>query len=314
MAEVLRLHATGAQAVEETWRKFVPSARLQRVDPRTFSFSWASASMPGFSLVGYELTATVHSEVVPSDQLMACRVDTPDGRVWSTRKNLDAAQPWLFADRPIAATWNGAAQVRAFVFDRDAAATTARTLTGDDRLVLRVDDPEVRSGAWAAHWENTYRYVRSSLATAAATEGETSLVEAELRRTALVSTLMAFSTSFLHAGDHVAQTRAAPVAVRRAVAFITDNADAPITVDDVAQAAGISTRGLQLAFRRALGMTPTAYLRKVRLSGAHDELAARPGVPVRDVALRWGFADASRFAKYYREEYGRNPQVTARGV
>ncbi|KEP75577.1 hypothetical protein HR12_26145 [Microbacterium sp. SUBG005] len=100
--------------------------------------------------------------------------------------------------------------------------------------------------------------------------------------------------------------------MRRAVAHIEAHAHEPLTLEDIATAAGISGRGLQHAFRRTLDMTPMEYVRRVRLSAAHDELRAGTAVSVSDVARRWGFSSASRFARYHREHYGQNPAQVAR--
>lgn len=312
MADVLRVHADGPEAVEETWQKFVPSARLNRVDPSTFSFSWVSAEMPGFSLVTYDLNAQVQSETTPTDQLLACRVDSTAVRLRSVRSDLDASAPWLATDNRVAARWSGASQVRAFVFDLPTATNTAQRISGDDRLVLRVMDATARSRAWGVQWEQTFRHVRGALATAAAEGVEARILETELHRMALTTTLMAFSTTFLEGAERTAQTRAAPASVRRGIAYIEAHAHEPITVEEIAAAAGMSTRGLQMAFRRAVGKTPMAYLRAVRLTHAHDELRHDADATVRTVAMRWGFADPSRFARYYREFYGRNPAHTLR--
>jgi AraC-like DNA-binding protein len=104
-------------------------------------------------------------------------------------------------------------------------------------------------------------------------------------------------------------------ALRRAVAFIDANAELDIGITDIAAAGGMSRRAIQLAFRRQLDTTPTAYLRRVRLDGAHRELLdARPdgGLTVTDVAYRWGFSSPSRFAERYRAAYGVSPSESLR--
>jgi AraC-like DNA-binding protein len=109
--------------------------------------------------------------------------------------------------------------------------------------------------------------------------------------------------------------QAAPSTVRRAVAFIDDHASLPITVTDIASAAGVGARALQNAFHQHLGVTPMAYLRRARLEGAHRDLkAADPtaGATVADVALRWGFTKADRFAATYRQTFGVTPSRTLR--
>jgi AraC-like DNA-binding protein len=107
-----------------------------------------------------------------------------------------------------------------------------------------------------------------------------------------------------------------PDTLRRAIAFIEAYPDRDITVADIARAAFVTPRALQLAFRRHLDTTPTAYLRKVRLHHAHqDLLAAVPGdgATVAGIAGAWGFAKPSRFAEYYRAAYGRSPVESLRG-
>ena len=132
MGEVLTLASRDVGDVESTWRQFVPSATLQRVDPRTFAFSWASAATPGFSVVKYRLNASVQSAIEPDGQLMACRVASRGGWVGTPRGDLNAGLPWLALDGPTSARWHTRADVRAFVFDRALAEEEARRLTGDD--------------------------------------------------------------------------------------------------------------------------------------------------------------------------------------
>jgi AraC-like DNA-binding protein len=108
---------------------------------------------------------------------------------------------------------------------------------------------------------------------------------------------------------------ATPVSVRRAVAFIEASPNLDVSVADIARASHVSVRALQLAFRRHLGTTPMRYLRRVRLDLARsDLLAARPadGATVTATAMRWGYADLSRFAADYRAAYGEHPHVTLR--
>jgi AraC-like DNA-binding protein len=108
---------------------------------------------------------------------------------------------------------------------------------------------------------------------------------------------------------------ATPASVRRAVAFIQNNPELDISVADIARAAHVSVRAVQLAFRRHLDTTPMRYLRRVRLDLAHTDLQATnpaDGVTVTDIAMRWGYADPSRFAAEYRTAYGEHPHVTLR--
>lgn len=119
--------------------------------------------------------------------------------------------------------------------------------------------------------------------------------------------------------DHVAQLarqRHAPRPrhLRLAEGFIEAHLDQPITLEDVAEAAGISTRGLQMAFRDWRGTTPLTFWRDARLDRAHaDLLAAPPGTTVTDIALRWGFNHFGRFSALYRARFGLSPRDTLKG-
>lgn len=294
--------------MESTWHQFLPSSKLAHADPARFSFLWNSVSVPGFSLIEYQLAAGVRTEAAPEDQLLACQVTMRDGRVGTDRYEFDRDQPWLCPETPASAVWEGNAVVRAFIFDRRYAEQSARRITGDDRLRLRVQDHAPRDASLARYWTETFDHMRRSME--AVSGPEHPLIDAELRRHALRATLTVFHTSLLDATEHSAQTRAAPATVRRAISFIDEHAAEPISVEDVAAAVHISTRGLQYAFRRATGVTPMAYLRRVRLNGAHHDLQSPDGGNVAEVARRWGFPHLSRFAAYYRDAYGRNPSDT----
>jgi AraC-like DNA-binding protein len=118
--------------------------------------------------------------------------------------------------------------------------------------------------------------------------------------------------------EHLERPRApsGPAPVKRAIAFIADNADRPLTASDIAQAAGTSVRSLQRAFHERLGTSPMGYLRHVRLERVHAELAGASradGTTVTEVAMRWGFTHLPRFAAAYRGRYGRSPSQTLRG-
>ncbi len=120
--------------------------------------------------------------------------------------------------------------------------------------------------------------------------------------------------------DHAVQLgrqRAAPRPrhLRLAESFIEAHLDRAITIEEVAAAAGVSPRGLQLAFRRHRGTTPLGFWRDARLARAHGDLIdARPGTTVTEVALRWGFTHFGRFSELYRARYGLCPRDTLRAA
>lgn len=305
MAQVIRMDSSDVADVERIWREFVPSAQLQKIDPERFAFHWVSVVLAGVTLVRYTLSAGVYSAVQPEGQLFACRVATDDGWVRSGRTELGTADPWATDGAQVEAHWEESADVSAFIFDRAHAQEIARAITGDELLTLRLTSPTPRSRVAARHWNRTFEHLLS----AAGQMDDDPLLESSLMRHALVTTLSSFHSTFLNAAATPEVRASGASTVRRAVAFIDENAHTPITVDDVAKAVHLSSRGLQYAFRRALDTTPAAYLRRVRLDGAHRDLRnARPDAAVGDIARHWGFGNTSRFGELYRQTYGRSPR------
>ena len=90
-------------------------------------------------------------------------------------------------------------------------------------------------------------------------------------------------------------------------------AQEPLTVEDVARAAGCSSRALQVAFREFRGVSPMAALRRIRLELAHEEIMRSDGsVSVAEVGAQYGFSNSGRFARQYRQAFGEYPSRMAR--
>ncbi len=138
------------------------------------------------------------------------------------------------------------------------------------------------------------------------------LLIGEAKRAAAQALLRAFPHESV--SDEAQLLLARHARVRGAVDFIRANAHLPISIIEIAQAAGLSARGVQDAFRRTMRTTPLAYLRAVRLERVREELlgAAGDGATVAEIARRWGFAHLGRFAGLYAERFGEAPSATLR--
>ncbi|HVZ07587.1 helix-turn-helix transcriptional regulator [Rhodopila sp.] len=101
---------------------------------------------------------------------------------------------------------------------------------------------------------------------------------------------------------------AIPAHLRRAEMFMDASADQPISLTDVAQAAGCSLSTMRAAFRRFRDTTPLAALQEVRLRHVRRALASAPDdVPTRVIARRFGFSNPSRFIAAYGRRFGEHP-------
>jgi AraC-like DNA-binding protein len=105
-----------------------------------------------------------------------------------------------------------------------------------------------------------------------------------------------------------------PALLRRAIAFVDDNAHTDISPADIAAAADVTPHALLHMFRANRNCTPMEYVRRVRLHHAHLELVASDPetTSVTDIARRWGFHQIGLFMRRYVQAYGgerdtRNP-------
>ncbi|KVD44252.1 AraC family transcriptional regulator [Burkholderia sp. ABCPW 11] len=78
-----------------------------------------------------------------------------------------------------------------------------------------------------------------------------------------------------------------------------------VTLDDVAQAAGLSPFHAARLFTRTVGMPPHAWRNQLRLQRALAPL--RAGIPVADVAAASGFVDQSHFTRHFKRMFGVPP-------
>lgn len=137
------------------------------------------------------------------------------------------------------------------------------------------------------------------------------LVRASLFHTLAMAALQCFPLS-ADPAEQPLSAAAQNEKYRRAVRFIEDHASLPITVGDIANAAGTTISQLDAAFRAHHGTTARDYLWTVRLSAAHtDLLVSDPAsTDLGELAGRWGFADLDRFSRRYRAQYGEGPEAT----
>jgi AraC family ethanolamine operon transcriptional activator len=100
-------------------------------------------------------------------------------------------------------------------------------------------------------------------------------------------------------------------ACRRAIRF-AGQLDHPISVDELAAAAGVTRRVLELGFKESFDISPQRYLRRARLNGLHRDLrgASANGTTVTEAANRWGFVELGRTAGDFRELFGESPSAT----
>jgi AraC family transcriptional regulator len=100
-------------------------------------------------------------------------------------------------------------------------------------------------------------------------------------------------------------------AVRRAMAYIEDNPDRAISLQELAAAAGLSRFHFSRVFKHHLGLSPARYVERVRIEQA-KALIVGAGMSLVHIAQAVGFADQSHFSRRFRFHEGRTPAQFAR--
>lgn len=102
--------------------------------------------------------------------------------------------------------------------------------------------------------------------------------------------------------------------VRAAEQYALSHVDERVYVTDLCRAAAVSERVLEYAFKETLGLTPVAYLTRLRLHRARQALlaATHGSNTVSAVALDWGFWHFGEFSRAYKGCFGELPSDTLR--
>jgi AraC-like DNA-binding protein len=111
---------------------------------------------------------------------------------------------------------------------------------------------------------------------------------------------------------HQAARTVEPGHLRRAEEFMAANAHRPLTIVQIAAAAGIRAGTMFATFRAHRGCSPMGFLRARRYDLARSRLLASSAATVGEVALSCGFEHLGRFSVGYRRRFGESPKETLR--
>jgi AraC family transcriptional regulator len=96
--------------------------------------------------------------------------------------------------------------------------------------------------------------------------------------------------------------------LKRAIDYIDARLAEPVTLADIAASTGLTRMHFAAQFRAATGLRPHEYLLRRRIKRA-QELIAKDGVPLVDVALSVGFQTQSHFTSVFKRFVGQPPHA-----
>lgn len=92
----------------------------------------------------------------------------------------------------------------------------------------------------------------------------------------------------------------------KAVHFIEAQYSNPVTIKDIARAAGISESRLHAQFKSHFALSPKLYMTKLHLKHAASMLE-NTNSSIAEIALRVGYGDQSAFARAFQRHMGASP-------
>ena len=94
--------------------------------------------------------------------------------------------------------------------------------------------------------------------------------------------------------------------LRSVVAFVREHLAEPMTVEELAERAGLPLRQFERLMRRTFGLPTKQYITQVRVLAATELLRAGT-LPLAEVAVRCGWYDQSAFSKQFTKVVGVTP-------
>ncbi|WP_373997124.1 GlxA family transcriptional regulator [Duganella vulcania] len=96
--------------------------------------------------------------------------------------------------------------------------------------------------------------------------------------------------------------------VARVLRHVTDHIVDALTIEEIADAVGVSRRTFSRAFARHAQVTPSVFVDQVRIDVAR-KLLEETDVPLKTVAFRCGFGSAARMRMIFSRQLGTTPRL-----
>lgn len=128
-------------------------------------------------------------------------------------------------------------------------------------------------------------------------------LETSLREEAIIHFLGQLLTQADHASPR--HCRQDSPLLQRSRQQLLDDLSQPVTLEQLAQEAGVTPAHLVRRFQAVSGLPPLAWQMQQRMAAARRML--RSGMPIIDVALATGFADQAHFSKAFSRFCGMSP-------
>jgi AraC-like DNA-binding protein len=97
--------------------------------------------------------------------------------------------------------------------------------------------------------------------------------------------------------------------------YILNNLRSDLNISRLSQVTDCSRETLHKGFKERYGISPSQYIRTIRLNRVREELqnSTQSGI-ITETAMKWGFFHLGRFSGYYYQLFGESPRQTVQKV
>ncbi|SFL75596.1 ABC-type Fe3+-hydroxamate transport system, substrate-binding protein [Paenibacillus sp. 1_12] len=128
----------------------------------------------------------------------------------------------------------------------------------------------------------------------------------QYRQTCLLHELLYLAASEIEAGDEQQLT-----AVERTVEYLNHNYMLSIQLDDLSRLAGFSSSYYSRLFKKLKGISPFAYMTKLRMKRAKELLMLSQG-SLTEISKHLGYSEEAYFSRVFKKETGYSPAYFVR--
>ncbi|MEP4034823.1 AraC family transcriptional regulator [Roseibium polysiphoniae] len=94
--------------------------------------------------------------------------------------------------------------------------------------------------------------------------------------------------------------------IARAIRYLSTRLSEPVTIEEIADQAGMSRAVFHRKFKQATTMSPLQFIKAMRLNHAAMKIAG--GKTVNEAALDVGYVSPSQFSREFKRMYGQSPR------
>lgn len=298
----------GSERATENFAHIVPSAQLRGTTPHVFS-RMALRTIEKTSLMAYSATAgSVEVQDTQGWHLVVNIFGSAVMRGGGQEVEFGASSGGLLLPNIARKTDSvGMGSTVIATIDREQLLETGTRMSGREQGQLRLDEHihqlPLASAELRAAFHQICRMVDIS--------GPDGQIAVALGTQDTLYRWLALSLGWMEDADEAARRGPPPGKLDNLCDMIRQSFSVPLTMSQMEEFSGLSSRSLQYAFRERFGCSPMEWQRRERMMLAREQLIANgPETSITQLAHAMNFSSSAAFATLYKRHFNETPSQT----